>query len=282
MRQRPFTETTGSRKGNFIMFANPKADSRFERNPQAAGAVRWTPRHGRFLQPDPIGYGGGMNMYAYVKGDPVNFTDPTGLCSFRGWAHFEAPQGANGQPSGPWKHTGNTWESTGNCGGMSARLTYDAPIEAGGGGADAGTGGSGDNANQCPAVPASRPIGTTRLAGAALRDPTGIMIAAEVKRLADAASIRRFPSMASNGTAQDAFRHFYGAFALTKLIGPTRALNILNAVEVEGKNPAAERNMDTFNNYVAMQMAQDPRNRGKSTADLANAALAKGCLRVKP
>ncbi len=34
---------------------------------------------GRFLSSDPIGYGDGLNMYAYVKGDPVNINDPFGL-----------------------------------------------------------------------------------------------------------------------------------------------------------------------------------------------------------
>src|SRR5882762_2785777 len=42
-------------------------------------ARHYSPAWGRFLETDPIGYRGGVNLYAYVGNDPLNFTDPNGL-----------------------------------------------------------------------------------------------------------------------------------------------------------------------------------------------------------
>jgi RHS repeat-associated protein len=42
-------------------------------------ARMYHPYIGRFMQPDPIGYDDGLNMYAYVTNNPINLLDPFGL-----------------------------------------------------------------------------------------------------------------------------------------------------------------------------------------------------------
>ncbi|MDQ2668646.1 MAG: RHS repeat-associated core domain-containing protein, partial [Gemmatimonadota bacterium] len=44
------------------------------------GARDYDPRTGRWVQPDPIGAGGGQNRYAYVGNDQIGRLDPDGLC----------------------------------------------------------------------------------------------------------------------------------------------------------------------------------------------------------
>lgn len=43
----------------------------------------YDPTTGQFTQPDPIGLAGGLNLYGYADGDPINKSDPFGLCPGR-------------------------------------------------------------------------------------------------------------------------------------------------------------------------------------------------------
>jgi RHS repeat-associated protein len=40
----------------------------------------YDPASGRFTQEDPIGLAGGLNLYGFANGDPINVSDPFGLC----------------------------------------------------------------------------------------------------------------------------------------------------------------------------------------------------------
>ena len=55
-----------------------------------AGARWYAPCVGRFTSRDPIGFAGGINLYGYCAGDPVNDADPSG-CSRRAWRWSRRP-----------------------------------------------------------------------------------------------------------------------------------------------------------------------------------------------
>lgn len=55
----------------------------------------YDPATGRYLRPDPIGLKGGINLYAYVQNNPVNFVDPYGLLTE---AYHEATGGGWASP----------------------------------------------------------------------------------------------------------------------------------------------------------------------------------------
>ena len=71
------TPNTTSSVGNPYMFTGRQYDA--QSSLYYYRARFYSPVLGRFLQPDPIGYVDGLNLYTYVGNNPLNWIDPFGL-----------------------------------------------------------------------------------------------------------------------------------------------------------------------------------------------------------
>lgn len=87
-------------------------------------ARAYDPALGRFLSADPIGVAGGINLYGYAGGDPIDFIDPSGLAGDCSASGGEILVCNNPPSSGGLDITGNTG-SVGFGGGVRPEVPED-------------------------------------------------------------------------------------------------------------------------------------------------------------
>jgi len=83
----PYGENSASTSGTF-RYTGSRIDPEIVAASQPSAlyymrARAYSPQWGRFVQVDPIGYQGGINLYAYTGNDPLNGVDPNGTATLQ-------------------------------------------------------------------------------------------------------------------------------------------------------------------------------------------------------
>jgi len=79
---------------------------------------------GRYLRSDPIGLNAGLNPYAYVDSDPLNYFDPNGLEKQRAVDRFKGRKGIGDDISNLIKPPKSYWETPRTKGGCYIGWDY--------------------------------------------------------------------------------------------------------------------------------------------------------------
>ena len=186
----PYGENSGVSSGTFL-YAGRRLDAETTGSTAEPSGLyyyrarMYSPAVGRFLQADPIGYAGGLNLYAYTDNDPLNQTDPSGKCpscifgAIVGGALEAAVEYHNGQLSLSWASAGKIGLAagagalTGGIGSLTAALGGSgvaAAITAGAVGSPVA--GAVYLANSCAIDQSCNPRAAAIAMGAGLLDPT--------------------------------------------------------------------------------------------------------------
>ena len=62
----------------------------------------YEPGTGRYVESDPVGLAGGINIFSYVDSNPLSSVDPVGLLDFRYWGNWCGPGWTGGQFHTPY------------------------------------------------------------------------------------------------------------------------------------------------------------------------------------
>jgi len=115
----PYGENSASTTGTF-RYTGSRIDPEVVATSQPSGiyymrARAYSPQWGRFLQVDPVGFDGGVNLYAYVNDNPLNLADLMGTSPFTNVPSNGIFGNDNGSEDSQWNFQYD-FSDAGNCG----------------------------------------------------------------------------------------------------------------------------------------------------------------------